>query len=287
MADIDLRLVSHNESRIAETRARIVYTDLDGTMLGRGGAFNRTPDGEPTLEPMQSLLAVQSAGIDVVPCSGRAARGLMGDGRILGMPTVIAEMGGIISYEFGTDVVQNYGAYPGDDPMPMRFMESCGAVKLLLDRFEGFLEHHTPWAAHREVTQLFRGRVDTVAANAALEEAGHGWLDLVDNGQLFSRYLNLNAGEAHAYHLVPRGVSKGTAIALDQTRREVQPGECVAIGDAVADLEIAGEVAVLILVRDAVERDTTLAAKALAMDNILITDRPGNLGWADAIALLA
>jgi hypothetical protein len=280
------RDLSSNAERLRSLGIRVVYTDLDGTMLGRGGAFNRDPAGTPTLEPMTALLAAQSRGIDVVPCSGRAARGLMGDGRILGMPTVIAEMGGIISYGSGTEVVQNFGAYPGDDPLPMRYMESSGAVKLLLARFDGRLEHHTPWAAHREVTQLFRGRVETNEVNAVLADAGHGWLELVDNGRLYSRYMNLNAGEAHAYHLVPRGVSKGSAIGLDQERRALRPSECIAVGDAVADLEIAGKVAALILVRDAIERDDELAKRAREADNVLVTERPGNLGWADALSIL-
>ncbi|MGH2726851.1 MAG: HAD family hydrolase, partial [Actinomycetota bacterium] len=71
----------------------VVYTDLDGTMLGPGGAFNKDPGGALTAEPMEALLACLERGIDIVPATGRSLRGLTGDARILGLTTVIAEMG--------------------------------------------------------------------------------------------------------------------------------------------------------------------------------------------------
>jgi predicted mannosyl-3-phosphoglycerate phosphatase (HAD superfamily) len=272
-------------SRLLALSARVVYTDLDGTMLGRGGAFTRAPDGTPAVEPSEALVAALAKGIDVVPCSGRAHRGLVGDGRILGMPTVIADMGAVISYDTGRELVFNLGAFPGGDEHPVRVMEREGAVDLILS--QGTVELHMPWAETREYTQLFRGRLDVVQANEALRDAGFDWLQLVDNGKLSARYLDLPEGESHVYHLMPLGVSKGSAIAVDQERRSLSPGECVAIGDAIADLEIASEVAVLVLVRDAVDKHPALAEKASAFDNVIVTSKPGSLGWAEAMALLA
>lgn len=253
-------------------------------MLGPGGAFNRDPQGNPIAEPMRALVAAQQAGIEVVPCSGRAVRGLTGDGRILGMETVIAEMGAVISYGSGREIVPNLGAFPGGDELPTHLMQDSGAVKLLTERFR--VELHTPWAKYREYTQLFRGLVDTQEANAALADAGLGWLELVDNGGLHAAYLDLDPGMAHAYHLLPRGVSKGSAIAIDQTRRSLAPTDCIAIGDAVADCEIAPHVSALVLVRDAVERDPSLAERAREIDNVIVTDRPGILGWTDTMESL-
>ncbi|HVL32478.1 MAG TPA: hypothetical protein VM600_02740, partial [Actinomycetota bacterium] len=89
------RLVSRNAASLAGIK--VVYTDLDGTMLGRNGSFLHDPEGVPTLEPVQALLAALHAGIDIVPASGRALRGLQTDARLLGLPTVIAEMGALLS----------------------------------------------------------------------------------------------------------------------------------------------------------------------------------------------
>jgi predicted mannosyl-3-phosphoglycerate phosphatase (HAD superfamily) len=280
-------LSDHAEGLRAALDVRVVYTDLDGTMLGRGGAFVRTPEGALSAEPLAALLEALGRGIDVVPATGRSLRGLLGDARILGMRTVIAEMGALIAYDLGAEVVTNLGAYPGGEEPPAANMERTGAVRLLFERFPGRLEHHTPWSAWRDYTQLFRGLVDTDEADGALAEAGFDWLTLHDNGRLHSAYLGLEAGAARAYHLLPRGVDKGSAVALDRARRGLAREQTIAIGDAPADLTMATEVGAIVLVRDAVEDDAALAAAISGTSNAYVSRRAGNLGWCDAIGSLA
>jgi predicted mannosyl-3-phosphoglycerate phosphatase (HAD superfamily) len=266
---------------------RVVYTDLDGTMLGRGGSFLRDPDGTLDPEPTATLLDALGRGIDVVPSSGRSLRGLLGDARILGLQTVISEMGAVIAYDLGREVVTNLGEYPGGEEPPAAHMERTGAVRALFDAFDGKLEHHTPWSAWRDYTQLFRGLVDTDAANDVLADGGFGWLALHDNGRLHGAYLGLEPGASHAYHLMPRGVDKGSAVALDRERRAYAREETMAIGDAIADLAMADQVGALVLVRDAVEADDALAAAATGIENVYVSARPGNLGWCDALRSVA
>lgn len=274
------RLVSLNLDRLAGIR--VIYTDLDGTMLGRNGSFIHDGDGTPTTEPVQALLAARAAGIDVVPTSGRALRGLQTDARILGLGTVIAEMGALISYNFGREVVHNFGETP-EAGHPAAIMEQHGAVRLLLDAFNGRLEHHTPWSAWRECTQLFRGLVDTRQADSLLEREGFGWITLHDNGRLHGEYLGMPKGAARAYHLIPRGVSKGIALKIDRQRRGIAREEALAIGDAFADLELAAEAGVMVIVGDALQDDPPLIEAVRTLDNVLVTDRPQNLGWADVL----
>jgi hypothetical protein len=166
-------------------------------------------------------------------------------------------------------------------------MEEVGAVKFLLDRYDGLLEHHAPWSGWRDCTHLFRGKIDTDEADAMLAEHGFGWLTLRDNGRLHGEYMGIPKGAARAYHLIPRGVSKGLAVAIDRERRGFAPDEAVAIGDAFADLELAGEVGTFVMVCDALTHDEPLAERVRAMENVLVTDRPQNLGWADTLALIA
>jgi len=284
MTTVAEQLVSQVSERLSGIK--VVYTDLDGTMLGRNGSFLHDPDGKATLEPAEALLAARAALVDVVPASGRALRGLQTDARLLGLETVIAEMGAQISYDFGRDVVQNFGETPKPG-MPAAIMEEVGAVKLLLERFAGLLEHHTPWSGWRECTHLFRGKVDPEEADATLAGKGFGWLTLHDNGRLHGEYMGIPKGAARAYHLIPRGVSKGLAVAIDRERRGFARENAVAIGDAFADLELAAEVGVFVMVCDALADDPPLAERARAMDNVLVTDRPQNLGWADTLALIA
>jgi len=284
MTTVAEQLVSQLSERLSGIK--VVYTDLDGTMLGRNGSFLHDPDGKATLQPAEALLAARAALVDVVPASGRALRGLQTDARLLGLATVIAEMGAQISYDFGRDVVQNFGETPKPG-MPAAIMEEVGAVKLLLERFAGLLEHHTPWSGWRECTHLFRGKVDPEEADSTLAGNGFGWLTLHDNGRLHGEYMGIPKGAARAYHLIPRGVSKGLAVAIDRERRGFAREDAVAIGDAFADLELAAEVGVFVMVCDALADDPPLAERARAMDNVLVTDRPQNLGWADTLALIA
>jgi len=279
-------LERHVEHLRAELSVRVVYTDLDGTMLGRGGAFVRDPAGTLSAEPTAALLDALERDVDVVPATGRSLRGLLGDARILGLQTVIAEMGAIIAYDIGREIVTNLGAYPGGEEPPAAHMERTGAVRTLFEAFAGRLEHHTPWSAWRDYTQLFRGLVDTGDADRILADAGFEWLSLHDNGRLHGAYLGLDAGVAHAYHLMPRGVDKGSAVAIDRSRRGLARMDTIAIGDAIADLAMAPEVGALVLVRDAVESDAALATAAAAIANVYVSERPGNLGWCDALRSL-
>ena len=280
-------LAEHAHDLRLRLDVRAVYTDLDGTMLGPGGAFTRAPDGSLTMEPLEVLMAALEREIDVVPATGRSLRGLIGDARILGLGTVIAEMGALVAYELGREVVTNLGAYPGGEEPPAAHMERTGAVKLLFDAFPGRLEHHTPWSAWRDYTQLFRGLVDTGEADRVLAGAGFEWLTLHDNGRLHGAYLGLEAGASHAYHLQPRGVDKGSAVALDRQRRSFTREQSIAVGDSLADLTMATEVGALVLVRDAVEVDPALERAASGLSNVYVSERPGNLGWCDALRALA
>ncbi|MBI4728313.1 MAG: HAD hydrolase family protein [Acidobacteria bacterium] len=274
-------LPSVGESLAGIGRVRVVYTDLDGTMLGRGGSFFHDADGAPSSEPAEALLAAHAAGLDIVPTSGRALRGLLGDARIFGLTTVIAEMGALVAYEGGRTVARNFGETPALEPGEMPAARMTEALDLVLSRFR--LEPHAPWAAGRECTLLLRGLADPDEVDAALAAIGHGWLTLADNGRLRGPYLGLAPGEARVYHLTPRGVSKGTAAALDRTRRGIARSECIAIGDAVADLSLAEHVGLLVLVRDAIEADPQLAARAAATAGVAVTERPMNLGWTDTV----
>lgn len=266
---------------------RVAYSDLDGTMLGRGGAFTADPAGSPTLEPTEMLLEAMGRGVEIVPATGRTLRGLLGDARMLGLRTVIAEMGAVLAYDLGAEIVPNLGRYPGGEELPAEHMVRVGAVDALFAAFAGRVEYHTPWATWREYTQLLRGLVDTADADAVLAEAGHDWLTLHDNGRLRGEYLGLEPGRARVYHLLPRDVDKGTAVAIDRARRSVDRERSIAVGDSIADLAMAREVWTLVLVSDAVEEDPHLAAAASEIENVCVSERPGNLGWCDAVRALA
>src|SRR3954468_2928932 len=73
---------------------RCVYTDLDGTLLGRGASLFRDGEGAFTLIGGRALEACFRADVEVVPVSGRTRRMLHEDCRLMGLASYVYELGG-------------------------------------------------------------------------------------------------------------------------------------------------------------------------------------------------
>ena len=72
---------------------RCVYTDLDGTLLGKGASLFRDAEGEFTLLAARALEACHRAGAEVVIKSGRRRAQVMEDARLIGQTSYIFEVG--------------------------------------------------------------------------------------------------------------------------------------------------------------------------------------------------
>ena len=98
-----------------------------------------------------------------------------------------------------------------------------GIPELLFEHFDGRLEYHAPWHHGRVLSHLFRGKVDVDEANALLGEHGDDDLRLLDNGAI-GRPMAAVEGRTHAYHLVPRRVSKAQRRRRPRPRPRLRPG---------------------------------------------------------------
>ena len=84
------------------------------------------------------------------------------------------------------------------------------------------------------------------------------------------------------YHLMPRGISKGAAIAWDLERRGLDPADAVAIGDSVSDLDMAPAVGRLWITANGAAVDGM--AGLLAPSRMSrVTDAAMGEGWAQAV----
>ncbi len=247
---------------------RCVYTDLDGTLLGKGGSLFRTAEGEFTLLAARALEACHRIGAEVVIKSGRRRAQVMEDARLIGQTSYIFEVGSGMMVDgeltFLTGELQ-----PTEDKTVHRQIDETGAPALLLERYAGRLEVHTPWHVDREVSHLFRGRVDAPEANRLLGEAGHANLRLVDNGEI--------ASGAHAYHLIPACASKAGAVVAHMRARGYEPEQCVAVGDSREDLEVAEVLGRFFLVANGVVGDGPVPA------NVERTETAMSEGFYEAV----
>ena len=228
---------------------RCVYTDLDGTLLGRGASLFRDGEGNFTLLPARALEACHRAGVEVVIKSGRRRAQVMEDARILGQTSYIFEVGaGLVVDGEVTFLTGDF--QPREDETVHEQIAATGAPDLLLARYDGRLEYHAPFHLGREVSHVFRGSVDARDANELLRAEGHSRLRLVDNGEI--------APGTHTFHLIPADVSKARAVAAHMRARGYARDECVAVGDSPEDLDVAGVVGRLFLVANAVAGDTSV-----------------------------
>ena len=163
-------------------------------------------------------------------------------------------------------------------------IEASGAPALLLERYAGQLEYHTPWSLGREVSHLFRGSVDLTEVRDVLASAGLDWLRLVDNGVVRARDEQI-AGlpVAHAYHLVPAGASKARAVARHMQARMYTSADCIAVGDSREDMDAAAVVDTFWLVGNALERDPTLADEISGRAGVRVASEGYGAGVYEAV----
>jgi HAD superfamily hydrolase (TIGR01484 family) len=262
-------------------RTRILYSDLDGTLLGPGGSLFSTTEGGWSLRATEALLAMHESGLKLALVSGRTQAQMSELARALSAGAYLAEMGAIIVDRSGgpEEVHRDFGSYKGD-LTPFEEMARSGAGALILDEFGGAIEPHAPWSFQpREATMLFRGHVNTAAANELLRQAGHAWLRLEDNGIIRRAFPGLNVDEVHAYHLVPAGVSKAAGVLRHMEIEGIARGEAAAIGDSLSDLAMAAEVGRMFLVGNH-------AAGEELPDNARRTRGSHGEGFAEAVSEL-
>lgn len=261
---------------------RIVYSDLDGTLLGPGGSLFTTPRGGFTDAAVGALLDLHRAGVGLVLVSGRTQGQMSELARAVSAGAYIAEMGALVVDRgpFPEETHRDFGEYAGEGT-PFQAMVRSGVGGFLLDANAGRLEPHAPWSQHpREATMLFRGELDRDAAQAALEGAGYGWVEILDNGVIPRAFPGLEVETVHAYHLGPKGVSKAAGVRRHLAMAGVAPGDAAAIGDSRSDLALAGEVG-----RMFVTANGRRSIDALP-DNASFTDASHGEGFAEAVATL-
>jgi len=289
---------------------KILYTDLDGTMVGPGGSFftalaaarpeSPAPAGRPgrdgahplTLEPAKALVDLHRAGVTLVLVSGRTRPQLVEAGRIFGADGFVAELGALVGWDRGHSSTVLTGAMPAEHAgrLPLEAMTAAGLPDELFARWPGRLQWHAPWHVGHEADAMLRGLVDVEEVERWLARRGWGWLRLRDNGVLAAGRdwpgLAVDARPPHVYHLMPDGLSKGAAVGWDLARRGLSAGDAVAVGDSASDLTMAPHVGRMWVVANgaaAPHMAPLLAGVRAAGHDVRVAAGAVGLGWAEAV----
>ena len=253
---------------------RCVYTDLDGTLLGRNGSLFHDSEGNFSMLPARALEACDRAGVEVVIKSGRRESSVMEDAKLIGSSSYICEVGcAVVIDGERTELTGDLESDP-EKSLAETWVER-GIPDELFNHFSGRLEWHSPWHRQRELSLLFRGKVDVDEANRLLAERGHTGLRFIDNGAIFAPMEGIE-GPAHAYHLIPEGASKANAVAFHMRAHGYAPDECIAIGDSVEDLDVAEVVGRVFVPANGPERDPALREAIAGRSNVTVTE--GRMG---------
>lgn len=262
---------------------KVIYTDLDGTLLNDKGSLIRDCNGDFFLEIPRLVVDILSSGIDLVMVSGRNKTQLRYNAQLLGLNNYIAELGCEMVYDLGKDVKVtfddkkiNYDLTYGGRDLPQ-------IIKLLKDNFPKKIEGKDEWGRYRSYNALFFGEVDLGKANEILRASGYEGIVLVDNGFSNLIELDLDVKKIHIYNIIPEGVTKGSGVALDRKIRGFNIDNCIALGDSTEDLKIAEHVKYFFLMRDAVDHNRDILEALKDHDNVYVTSERMNRGWAEVM----
>ncbi len=262
---------------------RCVYLDLDGTLLGPGASLLRGADGRFSSLAVRALEACWRADVEVVLYSGRKQSSVFEGARLIGSSAYIFELGCGLVVDEELEWLTG-GVEPSVERGSIHDqIEASGAPEVLLGRFAGRLEYHTPWSTGREVSHLFRGAVDIDEVGALLAAEGLDWLRLVDNGVIREHADRFPGLVVHAYHLIPAGASKARAVARHMQVRGYTAADCIAVGDSREDLEAESVVGTFWVVANALERDPTLAPEIAGRARVRIASVGYGAGVYEAV----
>lgn len=266
-------------------KVKVIYTDMDGTLVGTDGSLFTASGGSYTLAPARAIKKVLEARVDVVIVSGRSYLQLKENARILGFKNFIAELGCEIVYELGERVIYNIGNIPlRKGQKPVDVIEKTGATELLFSAFPDRLRYYTPWSRIHNDTVLLVGNIDIEEANRVLEENKlSDLLRIIDNGGVSPEP---DFPSPHSYHLMPRAAGKAQAIKKDKQLRGLCRKELVGIGESIEDMEIAPEVGAFFVVRNGVDSEPRIKEIVKDAENIFILDEAMGSGWEEMVDLL-
>ena len=115
---------------------RAVYTDLDGTLLGRYGSLFNDADGEFTMLGARAVEACHRAEAELVLMSGRREAQVASDSRILGQTSYIYEAGCAVMID-GERTVLLGDFEVAEDATVYESIVELGIPDLLFESFSG------------------------------------------------------------------------------------------------------------------------------------------------------
>lgn len=265
---------------------KVIYTDLDGTLFNDRGCIIKDEKGGYYLKAVKLLSEIARKNWDVVLVSGRNKFQLRYNAQIIGLKNYIAELGSELVYNLGKEVYATFDRQKIKYDLTYEGKDLIKIIELFKKNFPDKIESKMEWSRYRSHTVLFFGEINLNLANKLLKKEGYRELVLVDNGLSSLVELGLDIERLHIYNLMPEGVNKAKGIKLDKKIRSFDINNCIALGDSLEDLKMAGEVKYFFLMGNALEHKGMILDELDKYNNVYVTDGVMNKGWAEVIEYL-
>jgi HAD superfamily hydrolase (TIGR01484 family) len=265
---------------------KVIYTDLDGTLFNDRGSIVKDKNGRYYLEAVKLLPAISEKQWDIVLVSGRNKYQLRYNAQMIGLKNYISELGSELVYDLGEKVYTTFDHKKIKYDFTYKSMDLIKIIGLFKSHFPNKVESKIEWSMYRSYNVLFFGEINLDEANSLLKSTGYGDLVMVDNGYSLLQDLDLDVERLHIYNLMPSGINKGKGIKLDKKIRNFKKDNCIALGDSLEDLKMAGEVKYFFLMGNAFENRESVTAALGRYDNIFVTEGVMNKGWVEVMGYL-
>ena len=217
---------------------KALYVSLEGGLLGPQRSLFEDGDGVQSMDGVMTPWWCLTQNIEIVPMSLQRRPELSEAARLLGARSFIGECGAVL-VDGGEHhwLIGDYRTGPSSVYAQIRAEGIPARTAGGAPRAPGLRQSVDNGQAGREVTHLFRGAVDTEAANTWPSPVG---LELVDNGPLpgASRH-GPGATDIHSLVLRPMGSSNAVAVAEHMKLRGIKRREAVAVVSSRQGLSVA------------------------------------------------
>jgi len=252
-------------------KIKVIYTDVDNTIVNDGCLF-KSKRGY-AYENAGAIFEMLNADIDVVMVSGRDKNKLFETARLLGFKNYIGNLGMQIVYNLGERIIKNYGTEIERPEELKEWIVSTRVADRILSEYKGRIRYYKPWSDILTTHLIFIGELEIKGLVKWIENE-FPLLRIIDNGPVPPEEDFKNP---HAYHIVPAGVGKRSAVAIDRRERELRKENLIAIGDSFEDLTIAEEVGIYFNVGDIPATD---------LQNVVTIENSNGLAFSKVVNLL-
>ncbi|MCE5330011.1 HAD hydrolase family protein [bacterium] len=275
-----------DEIKRSISKVKVIYTDLDGTMLNDKGCLIKDDKDNYYFDVLMQLKNLSAKNIDLVLVSGRNKMQLRYNAQILDLRNYISELGSEVVYDLGKEIHLTYDKSRQKYDFASLGPDLEAVVSLLKKEFPSKIDYSPDWNRYRSTNVLFLGEIDLNKANKLLEENGYGDSVIINNGLTGMYSTNLNVSKVYFYNLMPKGINKAAGVRLDKKIRHLERENCIALGDSLEDLKIAGEVGYFFLINNNIHEEKDVLDVLPEYENVYISDHKMNRGWVEVISYL-